>query len=79
MGWACERSRWDTPISRLWKRPIGKCSWALNFTRPASIEVEAAERLLEVIDGADMVKFAKNGSDVTTAAVKLARAYTGRD
>jgi len=25
------------------------------------------------------VKFAKNGSDVTTAAVKLARAYTGRD
>ena len=35
--------------------------------------------MLEVIDGADMVKFAKNGSDVTTAAVKLARAYTGRD
>jgi glutamate-1-semialdehyde 2,1-aminomutase len=32
-----------------------------------------------VIDGADMVKFAKNGSDVTTAAVKLARAYTSRD
>jgi len=29
--------------------------------------------------GADMVKFAKNGSDVTTAAVKLARAYTRRD
>jgi glutamate-1-semialdehyde 2,1-aminomutase len=34
-----------------------------NFTRTASIEVEAAERLLEMIDGADMVKFAKNGSD----------------
>src|SRR5208282_3324004 len=34
---------------------------------------------LQLIDGADMVKFAKNGSDVTTAAVKLARAYTGRD
>jgi len=50
-----------------------------NFTRPASVEIEAAERVLEVIDGADMVKFAKNGSDVTTAAVKLARAYTGRD
>ena len=29
--------------------------------------------------GADMVKFAKNGSDVTTAAIKLARAATGRD
>ena len=50
-----------------------------NFTRPASIEVEAAEEFLRFIDGADMVKFAKNGSDVTTAAVKLARAYTGRD
>jgi len=50
-----------------------------NYTRPAKIEVEFAEAMLEVIDGADMVKFAKNGSDVTTAAVKLARAYTGRD
>jgi glutamate-1-semialdehyde 2,1-aminomutase len=50
-----------------------------NFSRPAKIEVDAAEALLEIIDGADMVKFAKNGSDVTTAAVKLARAYTGRD
>ena len=50
-----------------------------NFTRPANVEIEAAETFLEVIDGADMVKFAKNGSDVTTAAVKLARAYTGRD
>ena len=50
-----------------------------NFTRPAKIEVDLAEAMLELIDGADMVKFAKNGSDVTTAAVKLARAYTGRD
>ena len=50
-----------------------------NFTRPAKIEVDLAEAMLEVIDGADMVKFAKNGSDVTTAAVKLARAFTGRD
>jgi glutamate-1-semialdehyde 2,1-aminomutase len=50
-----------------------------NFTRPAKIEVDAAEAFLKIIDGADMVKFAKNGSDVTTAAVKLARAYTGRD
>jgi glutamate-1-semialdehyde 2,1-aminomutase len=50
-----------------------------NFTRPASIEVECAEMLLGLLPGADMVKFAKNGSDVTTAAIKLARAYTGRD
>jgi glutamate-1-semialdehyde 2,1-aminomutase len=50
-----------------------------NFTRPATIEVECAEELLGMIDGAEMVKFAKNGSDVTTAAIKLARAYTRRD
>ena len=50
-----------------------------NFTRPATIEVECAEKFLSLIHGAQMVKFAKNGSDVTTAAVKLARAYTGRE
>jgi glutamate-1-semialdehyde 2,1-aminomutase len=50
-----------------------------NFTRPSKIEVGYAEELLQVLTNADMVKFAKNGSDVTTAAVKLARAYTGRD
>jgi glutamate-1-semialdehyde 2,1-aminomutase len=51
----------------------------LNFNRPVKLEVDLAEAMLGVIDGAEMVKFAKNGSDVTTAAVKLARAYTGRD
>ena len=51
----------------------------VNFSRPSPIELECAEELLSVIDGADMVKFCKNGSDATTAALKLARAYTGRD
>lgn len=50
-----------------------------NFTRPAPIEVECAEQFLSLIDGQEMVKFCKDGSDATTAAVKLARAYTGRD
>lgn len=50
-----------------------------NYTRPSALEVECAEALVDLIDGAEMVKFAKNGSDVTTAAVRLARAYTGRD
>ncbi|MGH8773939.1 MAG: glutamate-1-semialdehyde 2,1-aminomutase [Jiangellaceae bacterium] len=49
-----------------------------NFTRPTVLELEAAETFLEHVPGADMVKFAKNGSDATTAAVKLARAATGR-
>ncbi len=51
----------------------------INFVRPAKIEIDCAEQFLGLIKGAEMVKFAKNGSDVTTAAVKLARAYTGRD
>jgi glutamate-1-semialdehyde 2,1-aminomutase len=51
----------------------------INFNRPSPLEVELAESMMDIVGGADMVKFAKNGSDVTTAAVKLARAYTGRD
>ena len=51
----------------------------VNFTRPHRIEREAAERFIDLIPGAEMVKFGLNGSDVTTAAVRLARAYTGRD
>ena len=50
-----------------------------NFTRPSILEADVAEMLVDLIPSAEMVKFAKNGSDVTTAAVKLARAYTGRD
>ncbi|WP_157017452.1 glutamate-1-semialdehyde 2,1-aminomutase [Mesorhizobium xinjiangense] len=50
-----------------------------NFTRPARIEVECAETLLDLIEGAEMVKFCKDGSDATSGAVRLARAYTGRD
>lgn len=50
-----------------------------NFTRPSAIEIECAESFLELIEGAEMVKFCKDGSDATSAAVRLARAYTGRD
>jgi glutamate-1-semialdehyde 2,1-aminomutase len=49
-----------------------------NLTRPSMLELEAAELLVETIDSAEMVKFTKNGSTAVTAAVKLARAYTGR-
>jgi glutamate-1-semialdehyde 2,1-aminomutase len=50
-----------------------------NFTRPSPIEVACAEQFLALIDGAEMVKFCKDGSDATSGAVRLARAYTGRD
>ncbi|MFE9679989.1 glutamate-1-semialdehyde 2,1-aminomutase [Streptomyces sp. NPDC006285] len=49
-----------------------------NFVRPSVVELAAAERFLATVPSAEMVKFAKNGSDATTAAVRLARAATGR-
>lgn len=57
-------------IQELWK--------GNNFSRPSVIEMEMAEKFLDHLPGHDMIKFAKNGSTITTAAVKLARAYTGR-
>jgi glutamate-1-semialdehyde 2,1-aminomutase len=50
-----------------------------NFTRPSPIEVECAEQFLSLIDTVEMVKFCKDGSDANSAAIKIARAYTGRD
>ncbi len=50
-----------------------------NFTRPSSLELECAEEFLSLIQNAEMVKFSKNGSDATSAAVRLSRAFTGRD
>jgi glutamate-1-semialdehyde 2,1-aminomutase len=50
-----------------------------NLTRPSLIELEAAELLVSLIDSAEMVKFTKNGSTSVSAAVKLARGYTGRE
>jgi glutamate-1-semialdehyde 2,1-aminomutase len=50
-----------------------------NFTRPATIELEAAEALLSIVPGAEMAKFTKDGSTANDAAVRLARAATGRD
>lgn len=50
----------------------------VNFQRPSCLELEYAERFLSLVPEHQMVKFGKNGSTVTTAAVKLARGYTGR-
>jgi spore coat polysaccharide biosynthesis protein SpsF len=50
----------------------------VNFQRPSYLELETAEAFLSLVPQHQMIKFAKNGSIVTTAAVKLARAFTGR-
>lgn len=41
--------------------------------------VEVAERLTTIIPGAEAVRFVKSGSDAVSAAVRVARTYTGRD
>lgn len=49
------------------------------FTLPHRLEVEVAERVIDMVPAAEMVRFAKNGSDATSAAIRLARAVTGRE
>jgi glutamate-1-semialdehyde aminotransferase/spore coat polysaccharide biosynthesis protein SpsF (cytidylyltransferase family) len=50
-----------------------------SFSLPHPLEVQLAERLTRLIPCAEMVRFGKNGSDATSAAVRAARAFTGRD
>jgi len=50
-----------------------------SFSLPHRLEVELAEKLCELIPCAEMVRFGKNGSDVTSGAVRAARAFTGRE
>lgn len=60
-------------------RVAASLSLGSNFVRPSALEIDAARRVIDLFPAFDRVKFAKNGSDVTTAAVRLARAHTGRD
>lgn len=51
----------------------------ISFSLASDREVELSELLCKHIPCAEMVKFGKTGTDVTSAAIRLARAYTGRD
>ena len=51
----------------------------INFPLPHPLEIELAEELSQIIPCAEMTRFAKNGSDATAGAVRLARAFTGRE
>jgi glutamate-1-semialdehyde aminotransferase len=58
---------------------IRQMQQGISFSLPTTLEVELTELLCEIIPCAAMVRFGKNGSDVTAAAVRVARAYTNRD
>jgi len=49
------------------------------FSLPHPLEVQVAEEISKLVPCADMVRFGKNGSDATSGAIRLARAYTRRD
>jgi glutamate-1-semialdehyde 2,1-aminomutase len=51
----------------------------ISYSLPGKLESEVSEKLVEMIPSAEMVRFGKNGSDATSAAIRISRAYTGRD
>lgn len=51
----------------------------ITFSMMHPLEVEVAEMIHQIIPNADMVRYSKTGADVTSAAVRLARAYTGKN
>ncbi len=51
----------------------------VTFSLPHKLEMEVAEKLVQIIPCAEKVRFAKNGTDATSAAIRIARAYTGKE
>lgn len=51
----------------------------ITFSLVNPLEVEVAELIREIVPNAESVRFSKSGNDVTSAAVRLARAYTGKN
>jgi len=51
----------------------------ITFSMMHPLEVEVAEKLIEMVPCAEGVRFGKNGADATSAAVRVGRAVTGRD
>ncbi|PAR27114.1 aspartate aminotransferase family protein [Vibrio metoecus] len=51
----------------------------VSFSLSHKLEADVAEKLIELVPCAEMVRFGKNGTDSTSAAIRLARAYTGKD
>ncbi len=66
----------DPDISKAVKKQLKR---GVSLSLSNEIEVIVAEKITKLVPGAEMVRFAKNGSDVTSAAVRIARFYTSRD
>ena len=64
--------------SRIKKAVVSQLKKGTIFSLPGVLEAEVAELLVEMVPSAQMVRFGKNGTDATSAAIRIARAYTGR-
>jgi glutamate-1-semialdehyde aminotransferase len=63
-------------INKAIKKQLKK---GISFSQSNILEVKLAKKLIDIIPCAEMVKFVKNGSDATTATIRLARAYTKKE
>lgn len=58
---------------------INQLKDGITFSQMHPLEVEVAEQIRDVVPNAEMVRFSKTGADVTSAAIRLVRAYTGKN
>lgn len=89
--WDADDNQYTDFVSGLLSVSLGYCNKAVDdavieqiksgvtFSLPHQLETIVAEKLVELIPCADMVRFGKNGSDATSAAIRLARAFTKRE
>lgn len=49
------------------------------FGTTTELEVEVARKIASMVPGAEMVSFSNSGTEATMEAVRIARAFTGRD
>jgi len=66
----------DPDINRAVKRQLKK---GVSLSLSSKLETIVAEKIINLVPSAEMVRFAKNGSDATSAAVRIARYFTRRD
>jgi glutamate-1-semialdehyde 2,1-aminomutase len=66
----------DKKIAKAIRKQLAK---GVLLSLPGVLEAEVAEMIVQMVPSAEMVRFGKNGTDATSAAIRLARAFTGRD
>jgi glutamate-1-semialdehyde 2,1-aminomutase len=57
----------------------GQLAKGIIFSRPSALEAQVAEMLAEIVPCAEMTRFFKGGAETNSAALRIARAYTGRE